>query len=87
MLAVNVTAYVPPAFELGEAFQFDWSEEGLVVRGIYCRMQVAHLKLCASRAFWLVAYLSGSGQSCAQSALHTCALKGASTGGRVTLPV
>ncbi len=57
-LAVNVTAYVPLAFELGEAFQFDWSEEGLVVGGIYYRMQVAHLKLCASRAFWLVAYPS-----------------------------
>jgi hypothetical protein len=47
---------VPLSFELGEAFQFDWSEEGLVVGGIYRRMQVAHLKLCASRAFWLVAY-------------------------------
>ncbi len=51
-------AFVPLAFELGEAFQFDWSEEGLVVGGIYYRMQVSHLKLCASRAFWLVAYPS-----------------------------
>jgi len=51
-------AFVPLAFELGEAYQFDWSEEGLVVGGIYYRMQVAHMKLCASRAFWLVAYPS-----------------------------
>ena len=51
-------AYVPLTFELGEAFQFDWSEEGLVVGGIYHRMQVSHMKLCASRAFWLVAYPS-----------------------------
>jgi len=51
-------AFVPLKFELGEAFQFDWSEEGLVVGGIYRRLQVAHLKLCASRAFWLVAYPS-----------------------------
>jgi transposase len=50
------SAFVPLSFEPGEAFQFDWSEEGLVVGGIYRRMQVAHLKLCASRAFWLVAY-------------------------------
>jgi transposase len=50
------SAFVPLSFELGEAFQFDWSEEGLVVGGIYRRLQVAHLKLCASRAFWLVAY-------------------------------
>jgi hypothetical protein len=26
-------AYVPLAFALGEAFQFDWSEEGLVIGG------------------------------------------------------
>ncbi|MBK7898893.1 MAG: IS21 family transposase [Betaproteobacteria bacterium] len=53
-----VKAFVPLSFELGEAFQFDWSEEGLVVGGIYYRLQVAHMKLCASRAFWLVAYPS-----------------------------
>jgi len=53
-----VTAFVPLAFELGEAFQFDWSEEGVVVGSIYYRAQVAHMKLCASRAFWLVAYPS-----------------------------
>ena len=51
-------AFVPLKFELGEAFQFDWSEEGLVIGGIYRRMQVSHLKLCASRAFWMVAYPS-----------------------------
>ncbi len=49
-------AFVPMQFELGEAFQFDWSEEGMVVGGIYYKLQVAHLKMCASRAFWLVAY-------------------------------
>lgn len=51
-------AFVPLSFALGEAFQFDWSEEGLLIGGIYRRVQVAHLKLCASRAFWLVAYPS-----------------------------
>lgn len=51
-------AYVPLSFELGEAFQFDWSEEPLVIGGVYQRLQVAHMKLCASRAFWLVAYPS-----------------------------
>ncbi len=56
--SVSANAFVPLAFELGEAFQFDWSEEGLVVGGIYYRMQVSHMKLCASRAFWLVAYPS-----------------------------
>ncbi len=56
--AAASNAFVPLAFELGEAYQFDWSEEGLVVGGIYYRAQVAHMKLCASRAFWLVAYPS-----------------------------
>ena len=54
----SLRAFVPLSFALGEAFQFDWSEEGLLIGGIYRRMQVAHLKLCASRAFWLVAYPS-----------------------------
>src|SRR6516165_8546642 len=55
---LNTNAFVPLTFGLGEAFQFDWSEEPLVVGGIYRRLQVSHLKLCASRAFWLVAYPS-----------------------------
>ena len=50
------SAFVPLKFQLGEAFQFDWSEELLVVGGIHRKLLVAHTKLCASRAFWLVAY-------------------------------
>jgi transposase len=56
--AALVNAFVPLAFGLGEAFQFDWSEEGLLIGGVYHHMQVSHLKLCASRAFWMVAYPS-----------------------------
>ena len=56
--AAQGDAYVPLSFEMGEAFQFDWSEEPLVVGGQYQRLQVSHMKLCASRAFWLVAYPS-----------------------------
>ncbi len=53
------SAYVPLKFEWGEAFQFDWSEEALVIGGIWRKkIQLAHMKLCASRAFWLVAYPS-----------------------------
>jgi len=54
----KLKAFVPLKFEMGEAFQFDWSEEGIVIGGLYRRIQVSHLKLCASRAFWLVAYPS-----------------------------
>ena len=56
--AISVNAFVPLAFEFGEAFQFDWSEEGLFVGGIFYRLQVSHMRLCASRAFWIVAYPS-----------------------------
>ncbi len=54
----SLRAFVPLTFALGEAFQFDWSEEGLLIGGLFRRIQVSHMKLCASRAFWLVAYPS-----------------------------
>jgi transposase len=53
------SAFVPLAFAWGEAFQFDWSEEGIAIGGIWRnKVQLSHMKLCASRAFWLVAYPS-----------------------------
>ena len=51
-----VKAFVPLRFEFGEAFQFDWSEERLLVGGVWRKILAAHLKLCASRAFVLQAY-------------------------------
>jgi transposase len=50
--------FVPMHFELGEAFQFDWSCEYLVIGGLRRRLEVAHIKLAASRAFLLVAYFT-----------------------------
>lgn len=50
--------FVPLRFELGEAFQFDWSCEYAMVGGLRRRLEVAHMKLAASRAFVLVAYYS-----------------------------
>jgi GNAT superfamily N-acetyltransferase len=49
-------AYVPLAFAPGEAFQFDWSEDWLVVSRKKTKLQIAHTKLCHSRAFHLRAY-------------------------------
>ncbi len=46
-------AFVPLAFEPGEAFQFDWSCEYAFVGGLRRRLEVAHVKLNSSRAFWL----------------------------------
>jgi transposase len=50
--------FVPLSFELGEAFQFDWSCEYAIIGGLRRRLEVAHTKLAASRAFLLVAYYS-----------------------------
>jgi len=52
----NRSAFVPLRFAPGEAFQFDWSCEYAVIGGVRRRLEVAHAKLAASRAFWLVAY-------------------------------
>ena len=52
--------FVPLSFELGEAFQFDWSCEYVVIAGLRKRLEVAHTKLAASRAFVLVAYFTQS---------------------------
>ncbi len=52
----GTAAFVPLSFAFGEAFQFDWSDEGLVIGGVYRKLQLSHMKLCASRAFVLVAY-------------------------------
>lgn len=50
------SAFVPLKFALGEAFQFDWSEEWLMIGGIHRKILAAHTKLCASRAFLICAY-------------------------------
>ena len=56
--ATTAGAFVPLRFEYGDAFQFDWSEEMLSIGGVWRKILVAHLKLCASRAFVLTAYPS-----------------------------
>jgi len=48
--------FVPLQFSPGEAFQFDWSEETMVLAGEPVRLQVAHFKLSYSRVFLLRAY-------------------------------
>ena len=40
----------------GEAFQFGWSEDWAIIDGERTKLQVAHFKLCYSRAFILRAY-------------------------------
>ena len=49
--------FVPLIFQPGEAFQFDWSEDWAIIGGERMKLQVAHVKLSHSRAFFLRAYL------------------------------
>lgn len=49
-------AYVPLQFESGEAHQFDWSEEHLMIGGVWRKIMASHLKLCFSRAFVVQGY-------------------------------
>ena len=49
-------AFIPLAFDAGEAFQFDWSEEEIELAGVLTRIKAAHIRLCYSRYFLVVAY-------------------------------
>jgi transposase len=48
--------FVPLAFAPVEAFQFDWSEDFAVIGSTRTKLQVAHSKLCHSRALIVRAY-------------------------------
>jgi hypothetical protein len=49
-------AYVPLSFAPGEAFQFDWSHEIVVLNGVTMIVKVAHVRLCHSRMPFVRAY-------------------------------
>jgi transposase len=53
-------AFVPLSFAPGEAYQFDWAEEWIVLDGVTTKVQVAHLRLCHSRMPYVRAYLCQS---------------------------
>jgi hypothetical protein len=49
-------AYVPLTFAPGEAYQFDWSHEIVVMNGVTTIVKVAHVRLCHSRMMFVRAY-------------------------------
>ena len=49
-------AFVPLVFAPGEAYQFDWSHEFVVIGGVTTKIKVAHHRLCHSRMRFLAAY-------------------------------
>jgi transposase len=49
-------AYVPLSFAPGEAYQFDWSHEIVLMNGMPVTVKVAHVRLCHSRMPFVRAY-------------------------------
>jgi transposase len=47
--SLTADAYVPLSFAPGEAYQFDWSHEIVVMSGVTTTSKVAHVRLCHSR--------------------------------------
>jgi transposase len=54
--AMTADAYVPLSFAPGEAYQFDWSHEIVVLSGVTVTVKVAHVRLCHSRMLFARAY-------------------------------
>ncbi len=54
--AVTAQAYVPLSFAPGEAYQFDWSHEIVMINGVTVTVKVAHVRLCQSRMLFVRAY-------------------------------
>jgi transposase len=52
----TAAAYVPLSFAPGEAYQFDWSHEVVVIDGATTTVKVAHVRLCHSRMLFVRAY-------------------------------
>src|SRR5271154_4298757 len=48
--------FIPLWFAPGEAHQFDWSHEVVVLGGVATTVKVAHIRLCHSRMFLVRAY-------------------------------
>ena len=47
---------MPLTFAPGEAYQFDWSHEIVVLNGVTVTVKVAHVRLCHSRMLFVRAY-------------------------------
>ena len=54
--SVTAPAFVPLAFAPGEAYQFDWSHEIVLIAGVTTTVKVAHVRLCHSRMLFVRAY-------------------------------
>ena len=51
--SASTDAYVPLSFAPGEAYQFDWSHEIVLINGTTVTVKVAHVRLCHSRMLFV----------------------------------
>src|SRR4030081_2810043 len=54
--ASTAAAFVPLSFAPGEAYQFDWSHEVVLLSGVTVIVKAAHVRLCHSRMLFVRAY-------------------------------
>jgi transposase len=54
--STSAAAFVPLSFAPGEAYQFDWSHEIVLINGTTVTVKVAHVRLCHSRMLFVRAY-------------------------------
>src|SRR5271170_338528 len=54
--SATANAYVPLTFAPGEAYQFDWSHEIVVLDGVTVIVKAAHVRLCHSRMLFVRTY-------------------------------
>ena len=54
--ASTAAAYVPLIFAPGEAYQFDWSHEVVLLNGVTVIVKAAHVRLCHSRMMFVLVY-------------------------------
>jgi len=52
----TAAAYVPLSFAPGEAYQFDWSHEVVLLSGVTVIVKAAHVRLCHSRMLFVRVY-------------------------------
>jgi len=52
----TAAAYVPLTYAPGEAYQFDWSHEVVLLSGVTVTVKAAHVRLCHSRMMFVRAY-------------------------------
>jgi transposase len=68
-----VKAFIPLEYDPGDAFQFDWSYEQLLLGGIQTEVKIAQFRLCHSRKPFCIGYTRESLEMVLNA--HSCAFE------------